>query len=108
MRSQVKQKRTVTATSLFDRARDTDGCTAVGDTRVEGANVAGFMSAGQTKVVVAAIDSDVFLEREKVQRSVSRANCACIRSGGAAHFVALGELVNHSLDGLHTGALGAS
>lgn len=40
-------------------AGNTDGSTTVGDTIVEGANVAGLVSAGETLVVVLTIDSNV-------------------------------------------------
>jgi hypothetical protein len=40
-------------------ARDTDGGTTVGDTRGEGANVAGFVPSGQPELIVLSVDGNV-------------------------------------------------
>jgi len=57
--------------------RDTDGCTTISDTVREGADVASLMLAGQTKLIVLAVDSNVI-------------------------HVLLGELLNGLLNGLNT------
>ena len=50
----------VAVTLRTDMTGDTDGSTAVGDTRGEGANVAGLVAAGETHVVVLTVNGDVF------------------------------------------------
>ena len=51
----------VTHALVGDMARNTNGGTTVGDTRREGADVAGFMTTGETEVVVLAVNSDVLV-----------------------------------------------
>lgn len=63
-----------------DMARDTDGSTTVGDTRGEGANVAGLVPTGQPELVVLSVDGNVF-------------------------HMPLGELLNGLFDGLHAALL---
>ena len=67
----------VAVTLRTDMTGDTDGSTAVGDTRGEGANVAGLVAAGETHVVVLTVNGDVLK-------------------------MALPKLLNCSLDGIKT------
>lgn len=65
---------------LSDVSGNTDGSTTMGNTRREGRNAGGLVSAGETEVVVLAVHSDVLV-------------------------VPLGELLDGSLDGLHSAFL---
>ena len=49
----------VTVSLRGDVTRNTDGCTTVGDTVREGADVASFMLASETKLIVLAVHGDV-------------------------------------------------
>ena len=51
----------ITIALSTDVTRNTDGCATVGDTGSEGADVASLVAAGETHVVVLAVDSDVLV-----------------------------------------------
>ena len=65
-----------------DVTGNTDGRATVGNARAEAADVAGFMAAGETEVVVLAVHSDVLvvLLRELLDGGVNRLNAT-----GVAH-----------------------
>jgi len=67
----------VAVTLGSNMAGDTDGSTTVGNTRAKGSDVTGLVAASETHVVVISVDGNVLI-------------------------VLLGELLDGSLDGLHT------